>query len=60
MASPIEVVCPTCRAASGEHCVVVRLSDPRQGEVVVHPVRHLPGSPHMARRAQAKARALDA
>jgi hypothetical protein len=54
MVMPIEVNCPTCGAVSGEHCVVVRLMDRQRGEVVVRPFLHLPGSPHMARREQAK------
>jgi hypothetical protein len=57
MAIPIEVHCPTCGAASGEHCMVVRLIERHRGEVVLHPVRRLPGSPHMARRMQAKGQA---
>jgi hypothetical protein len=54
MASPIDVRCPTCGAVPGQHCVVVRWSDGQQGEVVVHPIRQLAGSPHMARRQRAK------
>jgi|WetSurMetagenome_2_1015567.scaffolds.fasta_scaffold511540_1 hypothetical protein len=57
MASALDVQCPTCSAVTGVHCLVVRLSDSQQGEVVVQPVRRLPGSPHMARRLQARAQA---
>lgn len=54
MPSPIDVRCPTCRAAAGEHCVVVRFTESEQAEAVVQPLRQLPGSPHLARRLQAR------
>jgi hypothetical protein len=53
MPLPTQVRCPTCSAEIGEHCVVVRRSHHHPVEVVVHPVRHLAGSPHMARRKKA-------
>jgi hypothetical protein len=57
MLSPIDVQCPTCRVVSGEQCVVMRFDGSQQAEVVVHPLRRLPGSPHMARRRQARVQA---
>jgi molybdopterin biosynthesis enzyme len=54
MAKPVDVTCSTCGAVPGEDCVVVRLIEREQREVVLHPIRRLPGSPHMVRRMRAK------